>query len=406
MGDIPGAGEEIAHARGAGEQSLMPWKAKAPVDLRTEFFARLAKGERMVDLCREYGISRKNAYKFKSRLDTLGSAGLEDQSRAPLHNAHKTSPEIVELVLKSRRKHPTWGPKKIKELLEGKLRRSLPSANTIGNILARAGLTERRKQRPRYIPRPSRLRESTAPNELWCIDYKGQFRLGDGTYCYPLTLTDHFSRFILCCQGMGAIEDQRAREETEIVFRTYGLPAAIRSDNGAPFASTSLCGLTKLSVFWMKLGISLERIRPAHPEENGRHERMHRTLKRETARPARSNLLQQQERFDEFIEEFNEERPHEALSMKRPADLYAPSARTFPSKIAEPSYPTHDDVLRVSRQGHITIARRSARLSPALAGEFVGIREEDDGRWLISFMDIDLGRFQGGSVQPLADGEE
>jgi transposase InsO family protein len=245
------------------------------------------------------------------------------------------------------------------------------------------------------------LRESTAPNDLWCIDYKGQFRLGDGTYCYPLTLTDHFSRFILCCQGMGAIDDQRAREESELAFRTYGLPMCIRSDNGVPFASTGLHGLTKLSVFWLKLGIQLERIRPAHPEENGRHERMHRTLKRETARPARSNLLQQQVRFDEFIEEFNHERPHEGLAMQRPADVFVSSHRPYPAKTEEPTYPTHDDVLRVARQGHITIGRRSARLSPALGGELVGIKEEDDGRWLITFMNIDLGHFQGGSVDAL-----
>lgn len=378
-------------------KSLMPWKARAPVDLRTDFFARLAKGERMVDLCQEYGISRKNAYKFKSRLEVLGPEGLVDQSRAPIHIPHKTPAEIIELVLKARRGHPTWGPKKIKEVLERKHHRSLPSANTIGNILTRAGLVERRKQRPRHIPRATRLGDSSASNDIWCIDYKGQFRLGDGKYCYPLTLTDHFSRFILCCQGMGAIDDLRAREETEIAFRTYGLPLAIRSDNGVPFASNGLGGLTKLSVFWLKLGIVLERIRPAHPEENGRHERMHRTLKRETARPARSNLLQQQERFDEFTEEFNQERPHEALSMKRPSEIYVPSTRPFPGKIDEPNYPTHDDVVRVARQGHITIGRCSARLSSALAGELVGIREEDDGRWLISFMDIDLGHLHGSS---------
>ena len=379
----------------------MPWKAKAPVDLRTEFFARLEKGERMTDLCREYGISRKNAYKFKARLESLGPAGLVDQSRAPLGIPHKTSPAIVELLIEARKGHPTWGPKKIKEVLETEHRRSLPSANTIGNILCRAGLVERRKQRPRQKPRSTNLRESAEPNDIWCVDYKGQFRLGDRTYCYPLTLTDHFSRFILCCQGMGGIDDQRAREETEISFRTYGLPAVIRSDNGVPFSCTGLGGLTKLSVFWLKLGIALERIRPAHPEENGRHERMHRTLKSETARPARSNLLQQQVRFDEFIEEFNEVRPHEGIGMKRPADVYVPSVRPFPEKIEDPNYPTHDDVVRVQRQGHIKIGHRSARLTPALAGEFVGVREEDDGRWLISFMNIDLGHLQGRTVEPL-----
>lgn len=372
------------------------------MDLRIEFFERLDKGERMSDLCREYGISRKNAYKFKTRRDALGLGGLHDQSRAPVSVPHRTPPEIVELVLEERRSHPTWGPKKLKAVLEERLHRSLPSANTLGNILARAGLVERKKARPRYEAKGTSLRQSKAPNDIWCIDYKGQFRLGDSSLCYPLTITDHFSRFILCCQGMAAISDEQARDETEIAFREYGLPSAIRSDNGVPFASTGLAGLTKLSVFWLKLGIALERIRPAHPEENGRHERMHRTLKRETTRPARGNLLQQQERFDAFVEEFNKERPHESLEMRPPSAVYAVSNRVMPNKIEEPRYPTHDDAIRVQRTGHITIGRRNARLSSALAGELVGIREEDDGSWLISFMHLDLGHLHGSTVRPVS----
>jgi transposase InsO family protein len=354
----------------------------------------------MVDLCREYGISRKTGHKLQNRVAALGKEGLLDQSRAPKTIPHRTPVELVELIVKTRRDHPTWGPKKIKDVLERELERRLPTSSTIGSILVKQGLVERRKQRPRLPPRPTRLAEANAPNDVWCVDYKGQFRLGDGSYCYPLTLTDQYSRFIFACDGMAAIDDEQARESCETVFRTHGLPIAMRSDNGAPFASTGLGSLTRLSVYWLRLGIRLERIRPGHPEENGRHERMHRTLKKETTRPARSNLLQQQERFDAFIQEFNNERPHEALEMKRPVEVYEPSTRKYPDKLEEPTYPVHDDVLRVRSNGGINIGSRVIHVSTALHGELVGIREEDDNRWLISFMDIDLGHIVGDRVQP------
>jgi hypothetical protein len=227
---------------------------------------------------------------------------------------------------------------------------------------------------------------------VWCIDYKGQFRLGDKSYCYPLTLTDHYSRYVLACEGMAAISDEQAREVSEDVFRECGLPLAVRSDNGVPFASTGLGGLTKLSVLFLRLGIALERIRPSHPEENGRHERMHRTLKAETTRPARANLLLQQERFDAWVEEFNHVRPHQALNMKRPADVFAPSTRPMPAVLPELSYPTHDDAIRVSASGQIYIAGLgNVHVTTALGSETVGIREDEDGRWLVSFATMDLG---------------
>jgi transposase InsO family protein len=362
------------------------------VDLKIEFIARLRAGERMTDLCREYGISRNTGHKLLSRVERFGASGLEEQSRAPKHIPHKTPPEMVKLILAERRRHPNWGPKKLKDLLERRLGHALPAASTIGGVLVRNGLVERRKYRPRYKARPTTLRQALAPNDVWCIDYKGQFRLGDGSYCYPLTVTDQYSRYLLGCEGMSAISDEAAREACTEIFLTYGLPLAMRSDNGVPFASTGLAGLTKLSVYWLRLGIVLERIRPAHPQDNGQHERMHRTLKRETTRPARNNLLQQQERFDAFVEEFNRDRPHEALEMKRPADLYQPCSRRCPAKLPELSYPTHDDVLRVSRYGQLRLSRhRQVRLSAALADEYVGVRELDDGRWLVSFANIDLG---------------
>jgi transposase InsO family protein len=210
------------------------------------------------------------------------------------------------------------------------LARPFPAPSTIGDVLSEHGLIVPRRGRKRHVPRPTGLRDATAPNDVWCIDYKGQFRLGDGSYCYPLTITDQFSRFIVGCEGMGAICEDAARDVCEDAFRTYGIPTVMRSDNGVPFACTGLAGLTKLSAYWLRLGITPERIRPAHPQENGRHERMHRTLKAETTRPARDNLLQQQERFDDFVEEFNTQRPHEALDMKRSADLFTGSNKKHP----------------------------------------------------------------------------
>jgi transposase InsO family protein len=382
----------------------VPWTGKTPVDLRIEFIARLKKGERMTDLCRHYGISRKTGHKLKKRYEQLGAHGLFDQSRAPHCIPHKTPPEVVEMVVAERLRHSNWGPKKLKDVLEKKLGHELPSASTIGTMLAQRGLIVRRKLRPRRSPRPTMLHAAHLPNDVWCVDYKGQFRLGDRSYCYPLTVTDQCSRFILGCDAMAAIDQEQARESMTLLFRQYGLPWFMRSDNGAPFASTGLAGLTKLSVFWMRLGIIPERIRPAHPQENGRHERMHRTLKLETTRPARSNMLQQQQSFDAFVLEFNTERPHEALAMKRPAEIYAPSSRSFPARLPEPDYPAHDDVITVAKNGFIKLPGRRGRpyLSEALADQSIGIQEHDDGRWLATFMDLDLGFFEiNGAFSPL-----
>jgi transposase InsO family protein len=294
-------------------------------------------------------------------------------------------------VVGERHAHPTWGAKKLKDVLEKRLGHALPSASTLGDILKREGLIEPRTRRRRQAAPATGRRLAHAPNDIWCVDYKGQFRLGDGTYCYPLTATDLATRFLLACDGMPAISEGAAIEAFQEIFRTYGLPGAMRSDNGIPFASTGLAGLTRLSVFWLRLGIALERIRPGHPEENGSHERMHRTLKRETARPAQTNQLRQQERFDSFREEFNQDRPHEALGMMRPAQLYTPSSRRYPSRLPEPTYLTHDDVAVVNRWGEIRMAKRQIYVSTALAGQTLGVREEDDGRWLVSFLHLDLG---------------
>lgn len=256
----------------------MPWKATSPVDLRVQFISRLKAGERMSDLCRDFGISRRTGHKLKNRYEQLGAAALIDQRRAPKTIPHRTSPELEELVVSERLRHPTWGPKKLKDVLEQRTGRRLPSASTMGDILQRAGLIEARKKRER---RPalggSTLTQPAEPNDVWATDYKGHFRLGDRSYCYPLTTTDLFSRYLLCCEGMPAISDSEARDSFRLIFEQHGVPCAIRSDNGVPFASSGLAGLTMLSAYFVRLGIRLERIRPGDPQENGQHERMHRT---------------------------------------------------------------------------------------------------------------------------------
>lgn len=353
---------------------------------------RLFDGERVCDLCSEYGISEKTARKFRRRYEARGLPGLVDESRAPLTIPHKTSRQTSALIVAERERHPTWGPKKLKVVLEKRHRRKFPAPSTIGDVLTRAGLVTRKSRTPSPLRVPTTLRIAKAPNDLWCIDYKGQFRLGNGSYCYPLTITDQFSRYLLAVEAMPAISDESARDVCREMFERFGLPRAIRSDNGVPFASRGLAGLTKLSAYWVALGIELERIRPAHPEENGRHERMHRTLKAETAAPPRANLLQQQERFDAFQLEFNEHRPHEAIGQRCPSTLFASSPRVCPPTLPIPKYAGYTDVLRVRQNGCIQLERRrDVYLSNALVGMYVGINECSDSRMLVTFNALDLG---------------
>jgi len=372
----------------------MPWKARSPMDERMAFMTRLQAGESMAELCREFGVSRKTGYKLKGRYERYGPQGLLDRSRAPRRQAHRTPSEVEELFVRLRKQHPTWGSKKLLAVLQR--RRPgvrLPARSTVDEILRRHGLVVARQRRRGHAVCSLQLQDSEQPNDLWCADFKGQFRMGNRKYCYPLTLTDHHSRFLLSCYGLHSTQGESARDVFDEAFRQYGLPARIRTDNGAPFASTGLAGLSKLSVWWMKLGIVLERIEPGQPQQNGRHERMHRTLKAETTRPAGANILQQQERFDRFVLEYNHERPHEALQMHRPAECYAASCRPYSGETPEPKYPLHDDVRRVFSCGHLHMGNRGKRvyLSTALAGELVGIREEHDGRWTVTFIDTDLG---------------
>jgi putative transposase len=363
-----------------------------------KFVARLRSGERMTDLCREFGISRKTGYKLAQRFEQYSAVGLFDQRRVPERIPHRTSEAVAELLIELRRQHPTWGPKKLRaQLMRQHPAIVAPAASTIGELLKKRGLLTARTRRSRPLVSYSPLCHAAGPNDVWCVDFKGQFRLGNGHYCYPLTITDAYSRMLLSCEGLDNTRTEGALEVFEESFRHYGLPSAIRSDNGVPFASQGIAGLSRLSVWWLRLGIRLERIEPASPQQNGRHERMHRTLKAETTRPAGANMLQQQERFDRFKEIYNGERPHEALGQRPPAEFYQPACRRFPERIPDPAYPLHDLVLKVRSSGHLYMpgsgrASGNVFLSASLAGEQVGLRELHDGTWLISYIDIDLGR--------------
>ena len=359
---------------------------------RMRFVLRLKDGESMTDLCREFGISRKTGYKIFDRYQECGMEGLTDRARRPHRYANRLPEQVEAAIVAAKREKPAWGARKIRERLLRRLPHEIkaPAASTIHAILDRHGWVVRMK-RPRTRSEGTPLSEGLSPNALWATDYKGEFLLGDKRYCYPLTVTDHASRFLLLCEAMESNKEKLAITAFERLFKERGLPHAIRSDNGVPFASPNgLFNLSRLSVWWLRLGISIERIRPGHPQQNGRHERMHLTLKKEATRPAGDNILQQQAKFDAFVEEFNNERPHEALEMKCPAEIYTPSARPY-TGIAEPHYPFHDKTVVVTSCGRLCIYRKKINLSVSLAGQAVGVKEVEEGIWLVSFMDYDLG---------------
>ncbi len=297
----------------------MPWKETRAVDERVQFVAlyRREKSRNMSALCEAFGVSRKTGYKWLKRYEEGGPAALEDRSRAPIDHPNAVTPGTRELLLEERRLHPTWGPLKIQASVGRKHPElALPAPSTIGELLKREGLVKPRMRRRRTPPCTQPFAEVKAPNSVWCVDFKGDFRLGNRTRCYPLTVTDSYSRYLLCCYGLKGTSGEPVQRVLTRVFREFGLPDAWRSDNGTPFASIGIAGLSRLSVWLVKLGIQLERIDPGRPEQNGRHERMHRTLKAEATRPARRSAPAQQKTFDRFRREFNEERPHEALGQE------------------------------------------------------------------------------------------
>lgn len=371
---------------------------------RLRFVAKLLEGESMSEVCREFGISRKTGYKIFSRYRQSGFEALSDRSRRPVRYANQLPPQIENLIVRLKREKPHWGARKIRELLVRRLDQDLriPANSTIHAVLHRHGLVKgMRRPRARAIGTP--LSAGLTPNDLWCADFKGEFKLGNARYCYPLTVTDHASRFLLLCEALESTREDTAITAFEQLFRDRGLPAAIRSDNGVPFASpNALFNLSKLSVWWLRLGIAIERIKPGHPQQNGRHERMHLTLKQEATRPPGMNSLQQQARFDTFVREFNTERPHEALAMKAPLEVYTASPRPYRG-LPELNYPLHDRDVVVTACGRICMHRKRINVSHVLAGQRVGIKELDDGIWIVSFMHYDLGYIdlEQKTLQPL-----
>lgn len=370
----------------------MPWKETQAVDERRKFIEEwLRTRAPMRELAERYGVSRKTAYKWRDRYHQGGLSALPDASRAPLTRPNRVDEQTAELIVALRQKHRLWGPKKLKAWLHANdPETKWPAASTIGELLKARGLVEGRRKRRRTPLSKQPLAAATESNIVWSTDFKGQFRVG-GRYCFPLTITDNYSRFLLTVRGVGDEREATVKPIFERAFREYGLPYRIRSDNGAPFASRAIGGLSKLSIWWVKLGITPERIEPGKPQQNGRHERMHRTLKAETAKPPMPSAELQQTAFDNFIQEFNYERPHEALGQKPPASLYVPSSRVMPPEPSDPEYPSEFLVRRLDDTGKLSWGGTKTYVAHMLEGEAVGIEDVDDGVAQLWFGPIYLG---------------
>lgn len=373
----------------------MAWNETYPLKEKMQFIAAWHKREQtMTQLCRQYNISRKTGYKIIARYEEEELDGLKPRSRAPHSHPEQIDNQIIQYLLKIKRRYPKWGPKKIKSWLDVEMpNQHWPVASTIGKIFKRNGLVKPRKRKFRAPIYSKPFINCTEPNIVWSADYKGQFRLGEfGKHCYPLTISDNYSRFLLGCKGLLDTELINTRRYFEKIFKEYGLPTAIRTDNGRPFASPGLGGLSQLSVWWVKLGIIHERIKPGHPEQNGRHERMHRTLKEATAKPPYLTLDRQQRAFNRFQREYNYERPHEALNQKRPADFYYPSEKKYPIKLQPIEYDSCCVVRKVRDSGEITWNGNNIFISESLRSEYIGLKEVSDGIWQVYFSTIKLAK--------------
>lgn len=373
----------------------MPWSQTSPMDQKVQFIADYMRSLLSVsELCDLYGISRKTGYKWIDRYIQNGPAGLDERSRRPQHSPNETSPEIVEAFVQARLRHPTWGAKKLIPLVEKRFPHIiLPCRSTVCDILSRHGLVPKQRKR-RHIGHPGKpTSQILAPNDLWSADFKGQFKTGDGAYCYPLTVADGHSRYLLGCQALHSTAVAGAKPVFTRLFKEFGLPKRIRTDNGVPFATNTLARLSSLSAWWVRLGVLPELIEPGKPQQNGRHERMHRTLKAEATRPPAGNLQAQQRKFNHFIDEFNNERPHEALDQQTPASVYESSPREMPDKIPPLEYPDRFEVRYVSANGGIRWNSSWVNVSIVCAGEYVGLEEIDDGIWNVYFGSLKLGRF-------------
>lgn len=367
----------------------MPWKVISPMDERVHFIALVNESdESFSQLCARFGISRKTGYKWVARYEAEGPAGLAIKAPVAKTCPHRTAGNVLEQLIELRKQHPKWGPRKLRARLEALGLESLPAASTIGDVLKRHGLIRPRRRRvhPPALSGTS-LAAACRPNDTWCTDFKGHFAVGDRTRCHPLTISDHATRYLIKCEGLMKADEVAVRPHFERAFREFGIPARIRSDNGPPFASIGIGGLTALSVWWIRLGIAPERIEPGQPQQNGRHERMHRTLKDETASPPAGTMTEQQRAFDQFREIYNSERPHESLDMKPPGARYTPSARAMPERLSSPDYPETMVVRKLDSQGrlHFTGQKSKTTVSHLLKGEPVGLELVGDDQWTLYY---------------------
>ena len=346
----------------------------------------------MTELCQRYGVTRPTGYLWLERYREQGEQGLLEFSRAPAACPHRT-PRAIERKILQLRKRYGWGAKKLLQVLEKQHPEgNWPVRSTVNAILDRHGKLRKHRRRKKWLHPGAVVLQTEFPNQIWPADFKGQFKMRDGNYCYPLTVTDHFSRCLLLCRGLDSVRTEGVKPAFERLFRRVGLPEAIRTDNGAPFASHGIHGLCTLNVWWMKLGIVHQRIRPSNPQENGQHERMHRDLKDETTKPPAQNLRAQQRKFDRFRHRYNEERPHDGIDGDWPAERWEASPRPYPEKLAEPAYPAHLEVRRVSHAGTFRLHHKQPFLSNALADEYIGLEEVGDGLWNIVYYETLLGR--------------
>lgn len=371
----------------------MPWKETCPMDQRVAFIAEwLREDWTMTELAVRYGISRKTAYKWVERYEAAPATGLGDRSRAPHQHGRAMVPAVATAIVTLRQQQPTWGPKKLRAVLQRRdPATAWPAPSTIGDLLRRRGLSTPQRRTRYTVPLTQPLADAGAPNDVWCIDFKGWFRTQDGTRCDPLTITDAWSRYVLCCR-ITSPDARGVRPWLERTFREYGLPRALRSDNGPPFATTGAGRLSQLAVWWLKLGIALDRITPGAPQENGRHERFHLTLQQDTSAPPAATPRAQQRRFDAHRRLFNDERPHEALAMQPPATRYHASPRPSPTRLEDPWYDASHQVRRVKRTGQIKWHGGLVFVSEALRGELVGLADTPDGDWTVRFLQVELGR--------------
>lgn len=373
----------------------MPWSVNTPMSRRLEFVEDAQRDlYDMTELCARYAISRKTGYKWLARYEGAGLEGLADQRRVAKTCPHRMPDDIAARLLACREQHPTWGPRKLLAYLARRHPRlAWPAASSVGALLKRHGLVRTRRRRPAPGHPGAPQTAMDAPNAVWTADFKGQFRTRDGVYCYPLTIVDGCTRYLLACRGLLSVETTGVRGVFERLFREQGLPERLRSDNGVPFATSALGRLSQLSVWWIKLGITPELIEPSSPQQNGRHERMHKTLKAEATKPPAASVRAQQRVFDGFRRAYNTERPHEALANATPAMHYAPSPRPYPRRLREPEYPGHYQVRYVSRNGGVRWHNAWVNVSHVLAEEYVGLEEIADGVWSVYFGPVLLGRF-------------